>query len=226
MKKEQKQAILYVVLLTMIAPVAMGIGFFTIKVFEVLDFSFGASFLFWIPMLAYYTIVFGLGVRNVRNAVTLGLQGDIDACLKGMLIHKYGLVIFFLVNFALLFLLYMGGTLISLVATRGAALFMILPFLLPMVLFSVAVTWIIMLPGSIYGLQVVRISKKEGKLSGKSAAWNSLFQFIFLTDILSTMYLAVKKWDTGKHSSMIIALLYLIGLGLAAYAITKLVVVF
>lgn len=133
-------------------------------------------------------------------------------CINGMLIHKYGLVIFFCVNFIVLFLVYFMLTFGLVMGTRGLALLVApvwLPFVLVMIGWSVIMSWLAILPGSMYSIQVIRGSVRAGKISGGAAVLHGILQFLFLADVLDAMYLAAGKWGRGKKSSVLVALVYI-----------------
>ena len=69
-------------------------------------------------------------------------------------------------------------------------------------------SWLAILPGSIYSIQVIRGSVHAGKISGGAAVIHGILQFLFLTDVLDAMYLAAGKWGRGKKSSVLVALVY------------------
>ena len=104
----------------------------------------------------------------------------------------------------------------TLVGTRGLALFaapVLLPWLAASVAFSVFASWLAIVPGAFYGIQVIRITYREKKTGIGAAIWHGILQFVFLADVLDAMYLAVKKWGMGKKSSVVIAVLYVLMLG-------------
>lgn len=90
----------------------------------------------------------------------------------------------------------------------------LIPVLLPVwvvgLCVSVFATWLAILPGSVYGIQVIRMSYKAGKISLVAAILHTILQFFFLTDVLDAMYLAAGKWNRGKKSSFVVGALYLI----------------
>lgn len=160
----------------------------------------------------YWTAVFVLGLANILVSFRKYGLGDDRYCVNAMLILKYGLVCFFILNFVALCLI----GLVALVGSRGTIL-LLFPLLLPVFLFCVAATWLLMLPGSFYGVQVVRLSRMQGKLGrgagetdarGNMALLHGILQFIFLLDVLDAMYLAVTKWGMGKKSSVLVGGLY------------------
>ncbi len=141
-----------------------------------------------------------------------------------MLIHKYGLVVFFCVNFLVLFIYYFFISMAVLVGSRGAAIIfapVLLPWLIVAVVFSVGATWLAILPGSFYGIQVIRMTYKSGKIGFAEAVVHTVFQFFFLFDVLDAMYLATEKWGRGKKSSAIIGCVYLFAVFATLYLIIK-----
>ena len=97
-----------------------------------------------------------------------------------MLIHKYGLVVFFCVNFLVLFIYYFFISMAVLVGSRGAAIIfapVLLPWLIVAVGFSIGATWLAILPGSFYGIQVIRMTYKSGKIGFAEAVVHTVFQF-------------------------------------------------
>ena len=69
-------------------------------------------------------------------------------------------------------------------------------------------SWLVMVPGAFYGVQVIRLSYGEKKMGMGAALLHGFLQFNFLVDVLDAMYLAVKKWGMGKKSSVLIGILY------------------
>lgn len=160
----------------------------------------------------YWAAVFVLGVANILLSFRKYSLGDDIYCVNAMLILKYGLVCFFILNFLALFLIGVA----ALVGSRGTIL-LLFPLVLPVLLFCVAVTWLLMLPGSFYGIQVIRLGRAQGRFirkeenisgQGKMAVLHGILQFVFLLDVLDAMYLAVMKWGMGKKSSTLVGGLY------------------
>ena len=141
-----------------------------------------------------------------------------------MLIHKYGLVVFFAVNFIVMFLFYFIMTFGMLIGTKGLVLFaapVLLPWLIAAIAFNVFASWLAIVPGAVYGVQVIRFTVKGKKTGIGAAIWHGLLQFIFLTDVLDAMYLAVKKWGMGKRSSIVIMILYVLVLAGIVWGVVK-----
>lgn len=163
----------------------------------------------------YFLIVFVLGVLNIVQSFAVCGKQDTGFCIKGMLIHKYGLVIFFIVNFMCAFLIYGVGGLGIIMGTRGIALIFgafWLPGYFALLGITAFVTWLALVPGGMYGVQVIRLSKAFGKISAREALVHGILQFCFLLDVLDAMYLSVAKWRAGKKSACVIGFLYIIGI--------------
>lgn len=222
-RKKNLLAVCYVIVLTLCVPLAC----FYIWLLSVLPIpyeqiaeqadTFGEGvltiLLFFLPVAVYWMTVLVLGILNIIRSFQICRAKDAAGCVNGMLIHKYGLVIFFGINFCVLALYYFVMTFGVLVGTRGLALFaapVLLPWLTAAIGISVFTTWLVMIPGAIYGIQVIRLSRREKKISTGAAVWHGLLQFIFLADVLDAMYLAVRKWGRGRKSSVVIGVLYLL----------------
>lgn len=103
--KKYTLSITYVILLTLCVPFAC----LYIWLLTVLPIPWGAltawadtfgrgllvSFLFLLPVGIYWLAVFILGVLDLVRSFKVYKTGDAAGCVSGMLIHKYGLVIFF-----------------------------------------------------------------------------------------------------------------------------------
>lgn len=178
--------------------------------------------LFLIPVILYWVAVCILGVANMVRSFRIYRTGDVIVCIHHMLILKYGMTIFFIINFIAAVLFYAGLTLGLLVGTRGLVIFaapVILPFLAGGIIFTITATWLAILPGAFYGIQVIRFTLRERKTSPVAAVWHGFLQFVFLADVLDAMYLAVRKWGRGKKSSFVIGILYVAALAGIAGAV-------
>lgn len=174
---------------------------------------FGASFPprlllagFFVCALLYLAAAFTLGVLNIAQSFRKYAQGEDIYCLNAMLILKYGLVVYFVLNFV--FYVFLG--LIALAASRGTLLFAVPLYpLLGVILFVIiGGTWVGLLPGAFYGLQTARFGRAQGKLSSGAAILHSILQFLFLLDVLDALYLSVKLWGRGKKSAVAVGILY------------------
>lgn len=175
--------------------------------------------IFLILAAGYWLAVFVLGVGNIRQSFRKHKKKDAVFCVNAMLILKYGLVAFFIVNFAVIVFGFLAVGLVALMGSRGTIIFAF-PAWFPVVLaaagFYAFLTWLLMLPGSFYGIQVIRFSHAEGKISGGMGFLHVLLQFLFLADVLDALYLAVRKWGRGKRSSILVGGLYVAAILAAA----------
>lgn len=181
-------------------------------------------FILLLPVVLYWLAVFILGVANIMKSFRVYRSGNVKECINRMLIHKYGLAVFFIINFMVMSIWYFLSTFGVLVGTRGLAIFaapVLLPILAISIALTVTVTWLAIVPGSFYGIQVIRFTLRENKTGLGAAVWHGFLQFVFLADVLDAMYLAVKKWGQGKKSSVVIGILYILitaaALGAAIY---------
>lgn len=232
--KKYALSIAYVILLTLCVPLAcLYIWLLTVlpipwELLSTWADSFGRGvlvfLLFLFPVGLYWIAVFILGVANIIKSFKIYRSGDAAGCVNGMLIHKYGLVVFFAVNFVVMFLFYFILTFGTLVGTRGLAVFaapVLLPWLVAAIAFTVFASWLAIVPGAVYGIQVIRFTVKGKKMGLGAAIWHGILQFMFLTDVLDAMYLAVKKWGMGKKSSIVIGILYVLMLAGIIWGVVK-----
>lgn len=215
MKKiSNKLPIAFVVLLTACAPLAYLYFMIVLKIMSVVSMDAWKKTLLvaMVPIAIYWLVIGILEIMNIYQSFKAYRAGDPVACVNGMLIHKYGLVAFFCINFVILFFFYFFVSIGVIMGTRGMAL-LLSPVLLPIwiigVACSVCATWLAILPGAFYGIQVIRMSYKERKITFVAAVVHMILQFFFLTDVLDAMYLAVGKWNRGKKSSVVISVVYI-----------------
>ena len=180
-----------------------------LKKFEALMAVYGVC------LLVYGCIAFGFGIRCIIRSFRQYHAGDEIACLNNMLVIKYSLVVFYVLNVGGAVALFGAIGVIALLLSRGLAILM-LPVLFPgiavAVLAGMFLCFMVMLPGSIYAIQVIRFSVREGKLSPLAGIVHTILQLIFIVDVLDTMYLSVCKWQRGKKSAVLIGCVYLIAI--------------
>lgn len=225
--KAYRLQIIYVILLTSLSPLACLWIIFVDKVFKAMgDSATGWTVLLvFIPVGIYWCIVLAIGIINIIISFKTYKNRGVTECINGMLIHKYGLVIFFIINFLLLFAVYFLATFGVLIGSRGLAIIfapVLLPWLVFAVCWSVFCTWLAVLPGSFYSIQVIRASYRAHKIGFGGALCHTILQFLFLTDVLDSMYLATKHWGRGKKSSIIIGAIYLAGVAAIIWLIMRL----
>ncbi len=168
-RKSRKSTFLYVILLTLCVPLAY---VYLILVTGLLDKiqegHIGLTLMIvFLPLFFYWGLVAVVGIINIGQSFKIYKTGNPIECVNRMLIHKYGLVVFFCVNFLVLFIYYFFISMAVLVGSRGAAIIfapVLLPWLIVAVVFSVGATWLAILPGSFYGIQVIRMTYKSGKI--------------------------------------------------------------
>lgn len=163
---------------------------------------------FFVFVLLYLMASFTLGVLNIAQSFRKYAQGADVYCLNAMLVLKYGLVIYFVLNFVV----YAFFVLLVVAASRGTILFAVplYPAIGAIFFLIIGGTWVGLLPGAFYGLHTVRFARAQGKLSSKAAILHSILQFIFLLDVLDALYLSVKLWGRGKKSAIVVGILYVV----------------
>ena len=70
-------------------------------------------------------------------------------------------------------------------------------------------SWLAILPGRMYSIQVIRGSVRAGKISAGAAELHGILHFLFQADVLDAMYLSAGKWGRGKNSSVLVAFVYI-----------------
>jgi hypothetical protein len=163
--------------------------------------------------LIYSLAVLGLGCKLIADSFLIYKAHNVQDCLRCLMVLKYGMVPYFIVNFLWLSL----WAFILLIATRGTVL-VVAPILLFTAMFF---TWLVLLPGGFYGLQVVRLTKKEGNLSRLGCLVHGILQFCFFLDVLDCAYLVAWKWKRGKLAAILVCLFYCVGVVLAFFAFAR-----
>ena len=215
-KSADKLAIAYVIILSLIPVLALPNLIFQNHVLDAIPYDASALttelgfFLSTLPAIIYIMVLYILGILNIWKSFSSYEERDSTALLNRMLIHKYGLVVFFLFSFITLFILYFfAGTVLTFM-TGGLIIPVMLLIMSVMVFFTVIAFWLLILPGSFYALQVIRMTYKTGKISLGTAILHGILQLFFLTDVLSAMYLAAVKWKHAKKSSIAVGIVYIV----------------
>lgn len=184
-----------------------------------------SSTLYLVLTVIYIIAVLALGILNIIHSFQTCHKKDINYSVNSLLILKYGLVIFFILNYLVIVLSLAGGGLISMIASRGLILFT-LPFMLPgiivLIMFLAFITWLALVPGAFYGISVIRLTHSAQKTGLISSLFHTILQFTFLLDVLDTMYLSVKKWNLGRKSSIVIGIVYLMSVALVVWSAVSL----
>lgn len=215
-KSADKLAIAYVITLSLIPVLTLANLAFQNHVLDAIPYNASTLvtlrgfFLSNLPTIIYILALYILGILNIWKSFSSYEEGDSTVLLNRMLIHKYGLVVFFLFSFITLFILYFfAGTVLTFM-TGGLIIPVMLLIMSVMVFFTVIAFWLLILPGSFYALQVILMTYKTGKISLGTAILHGILQFFFLTDVLSAMYLAAVKWGRAKKSSIIVGIVYIV----------------
>lgn len=165
-------------------------------------------------MLMLFRVIYGglagLGIVNIIQSFKAYKRGEVEFCFDSMLVMKYGMIPFFILNYVSAVINHM----IMLVAGHGITI-LIMPLT---VLAAVFMTYLYLLTGAFWGLQTVRACKKNGLLSKRGAVFNGILQYIFVVDVASTVYLSVKVCKRGKKVSLAVLIACAV-LDLAALAL-------
>lgn len=148
-----------------------------------------------------------LGIASIINSF-LVYERKPEACIQDWLRLKYGLIPFFIVNWLLLFAF---GIVIG-VFSGGFALLWYIP------LFTF-LTWLYMFPGAFYGIQALRLLRKQSDMSMIVLVLHGICQFTFFLDVLDTMYLSVRKFHRGKKAAAVVGSIYVLGFLMGAWVI-------
>ena len=100
-RKSRKSTFLYVILLTLCVPLAY---VYLILVTGLLDKiqegHIGLTLMIvFLPLFFYWGLVAVVGIINIGQSFKIYKTGNPIECVNRMLIHKYGLVVFFCVSF-------------------------------------------------------------------------------------------------------------------------------
>lgn len=196
--------ILYVVFTTVLGPVL----FFSLGSFFLdLLFTPGPGWGLWV--LTTLLVVSALVILIVNIIRSFQIRGEDDSLhsVRAMLIVKYGMIPFFVLHACLTTIAIL---LSSFVAVYGAPM----EFVWFALVYLFAAPLLFMLPGSFYGIRVVRLSLREKKLHPFTAILHGITQFIPVLGVLDAAYLSVAKWKTGKIASVVVLIAVIIHLAL------------
>ncbi len=101
-RKSRKSTFLYVILLTLCVPLAYVYLILVTRLLDKIpDGHIGLTLvLVFLPLLFYWGLVAVVGIINIGQSFKLYKTGNPIECVNRMLIHKYGLVVFFLCEFS------------------------------------------------------------------------------------------------------------------------------
>lgn len=195
-KKKPKIPLIYVVLLTLGIPincVAFIAGLLVLAGAGLPDSWAAAAKICVGADVIYWLVLTPIGFVDVISSLRAYWDRDASACVSGMLTHKYGQIIYFVLNF----LIYMLLGFLMLAGSRGTIIFAF-PIVLPLIAAAVFGTWTAMFPGAFWGLQVVRLAHDEQKLETGAAILHAILQFVFILDVFDAAYLARQQKGNGK----------------------------
>ena len=131
-RKSRKSTFLYIILLTLCVPLAYVYFILVTRLLDkIQEGHIGLTLMIvFLPLLFYWGLVAVVGIINIGQSFKIYKTGNPIECVNRMLIHKYGLVVFFCVNFLVLFIYYFFISMAVLVGSRGAAI-IFAPVLLP-----------------------------------------------------------------------------------------------
>ena len=206
-KSADKLAIAYVIILSLIPVLVLPNLTFQNHVLDAIPYdasgfaTLRGFFLSNLPAIIYILALYILGILNIWKSFFSYEEDDSTALINRMLIHKYGLVAFFLFSFITLFIMYFFAGAALTFMTGGLIIPLMLPVMSVMIFFTVI---------AFYALQVIRMTYKAGKISLGTAILHGILQFFFLADVLSAMYLAAVKWKRAKKSSIAVGIIYIV----------------
>ena len=121
-RKSRKSTFLYVILLTLCVPLAYVYFILVTRLLDKIpDGHIGLTLVIvFLPLLFYWGLVAAVGIINIGQSFKIYRTGNPIECVNRMLIHKYGLVVFFCVNFLVLFIYYFFISMAVLVGSRGS----------------------------------------------------------------------------------------------------------
>ena len=154
-----------------------------------------------LPILAAASAV--LGIANIVQSFRVYAEKDTQFAVRSMLMMKYGLVVFFILNFILILLIF----LLLFAAKRGILLFMF-PAALLFCALCAAAAWLAMLPGSVWSIQTVRLAYTEEKITLAAVFLHAALSLLFLADVPDAMYLAVHHYGCGKVGAVVVSVVY------------------
>lgn len=177
--------IFYVILVTLGGPLAFLYwsldSWYIVKSFPNKHSGFG---LFFLLSLIYIALTFVCGIINIIQSFQLYKKNDPAYCLNAMLIMKYGMIPFFILHFVIssIFCFAVGF------GVRSWSMY------IAVIIIALVDAWLLMLPGSFYGIQVIRSNLREKKTSLFAAIIHGIAQFLLVADVIDATYLAATRW--------------------------------
>lgn len=192
--------ICYVVFATVLGPVL----FFSLGLLSLdLRSTQGPSWMLWV--LTTILVVSALVILIVNIIRSFRIRGEDDSLhsVRAMLVVTYGMIPFFVLHACL--------TPYSIILIGFAGLEEFYRFA---VVYLFAAPLLFMLPGSFYGIRVVRLSLLEKKLHPFTAILHGIIQFIPVLGVLDAAFLSVVKWKTGKIATVVVLIAAILFLAL------------
>ena len=193
---------IYTLILTLSVPV-IAVVFFRLLFWGSAGTTPYARQVFWLEngamVLTFILAAAVLGVMSIVKAFRT-FNKSYEDCVRGMLINKTGLIVFFSLNL-------MWDVMLSMMFIMGSR-GLLLIFMPPVWAVMSYFTWLALIPGAIWGIQVARACVKEKGMSKPQAVLHSILQFVFMVDVLDCLYLAAVKWGMGKKRAVVILVLY------------------
>lgn len=135
-----------------------------------------------------------LSLFHLAKAVRHLAKGEAAPLRKGMAFLKLASIPYFLLNFGY----YFWFAEVALVITRGFALFTTLPILFSLV---IAMTYLVMLGNSVYGICYVLLLRKQGRLTNGKALLHLIMHLVFVLDDASTIVLLIRHKEENKPTA-------------------------
>jgi hypothetical protein len=165
--------------------------------------------IYFVPVILYLIVTVTFWFLNMSRALKADTSCENISLINSMLILKYGMVVYFIINFLTWSLLFLFISVGGMIATRGAGILM-MPFVFAFVPVVMFFTFLSMVPGSLYGMRTAQMTGRCGKISRQAVVLHGILQFLFLLDVLDAMYLSVGKWKRGKKSAVLIGAIYIL----------------
>ena len=156
-KSADKLAIAYVIILSLIPVLVLPNLTFQNHVLDAIPYdasgfaTLRGFFLSNLPAIIYILALYILGILNIWKSFFSYEEDDSTALINRMLIHKYGLVAFFLFSFITLFIMYFFAGAALTFMTGGLIIPLMLPVMSVMIFFTVIAFWLtilaVLLPG-------------------------------------------------------------------------------
>ena len=140
-----------------------------------------ASTVLWATFVAVLIVQTVTGVRVIVDALRRSRRHDGAGLRSSLITLKFGLIPFFIVNFVLWALF----NVLVIAASRGLGIFMTPAYIAA----AVVLTYLAMVPSSVYGICWIRLLRSAGQLDKGGATRHTVMQLIFVLDVISAAIL-------------------------------------